>query len=345
MDKTYRVGIVGCGRIAPAHVTSMRATGRAEIVAIADIKPEALQAFGDKHGIAARYPSHTAMLAAEKLDVVVVATWPGSHAEITIDAARASVPGVLCDKPMAPSLEEAAAMLRVCRESGTRLAVGHQHRYDLSWNRAREMVAEGAIGAPLLALTKVTDGLINNGTHFIDGIRYILGDPEPVWAMAQVERRTDRHERGEPIEDSLMGTVAFAGGAQALIEVDLPPVEGATPWPYSFIGTQGTLYVNWTSLALVSASGKQEWWWKLQESAHDRQAADFLRWLDGEVEDFRGAGEKAYQTVAVMMSLYESVRSRGVVRFPLAEGPSPLKVMLADGALPVEVSGYYDIRA
>lgn len=345
MSSTYRVGIVGCGRIAPAHVNSFRAVEGYDLVAVADIKREAGEALCSKFGIGALYEDYHEMLERENLDVVTVTTWAGSHAEITVTAAAAGVKGILCEKPMAPSLEEAESMIAACAEHDVKLAVGHQHRFDLPWNRGKELIAEGAIGQPLLALTKVTDGLLNNGTHFIDGIRYILGDPAPVWAVGQVERRTDRYERGEPIEDCLAGVIAFAGGAQALVEVDLPAVEGGPDWPYTFIGTQGRVELGWKDLTLINAGGKAQWALASDVSSHVRQAREFKLWLDGEIEDYRGSADKAIHTVAVMMSIYESVRGQGVARFPLAVAESPLKAMLRDGRLPVERVGRYDIRA
>ncbi len=346
MSSKYRVGIIGCGRIAPAHVNSFRAVEGYEVAAVADIKREAAEGLCGKHGLTVPiYEDYHEMLKKERLDVVTVATWAGSHAEITVAAAAAGVKGILCEKPMAPSMGEAQAMLAACAEHGVKFAIGHQHRFDPFWNRGKELIAEGAIGQPLLALCKVTDGLLNNGTHYIDGIRYILGDPVPVWAVGQVERRTDRHERGEPIEDCLVGVIAFAGGTQALVEVDLPKVDGEPTWPFTFIGTQGRVELGWQGMTLINASGKRQWGFAGDESSHVRQAREYKRWLDGEIEDYRGSADKAAQTVGVMMSIYESVQGRGVARFPLTGQESPLKAMLRDGRLPVERAGKYDIRA
>jgi len=346
MSSRYRVGIIGCGRIAPAHVNSFSAVEGYDLVAVADVKREAGEALCSKFGLTVPlYEDYGEMLRKERLDVVTVATWAGSHAEITIEAAGAGVKGILCEKPMAPSLGEAEAMIAACDRNGVKLAIGHQHRFDLPWNRGKELIADGAIGQPLLALCKVTDGLLNNGTHFIDGIRYILGDPAPVWAMGQVERRTDRHERGEPIEDCLAGVIAFAGGAQALVEVDLPKVDGEPSWPFTFIGTQGRVELGWKDLTLINASGKVHWGLASDVSSHVRQAEEFKRWLDGEVADYRGSADKAVHTVAVMMSIYQSVQGRGVAYFPLSGKESPLKAMLRDGLLPIEKPGKYDIRA
>jgi len=80
-------------------------------------------------------------------------------------------------------------------------------------------------------------------------------------------------------------------------------------------------------------------------SSHVRQAREFALWLDGDVCDYRGSADKAYQTVATMMGIYESVLAQGTVRFPLPDAPSPLRRLIDSGRLPVQVPGAYDIRA
>ncbi len=345
MKKIYRAGLIGCGRIAGAHVNGYRSSDRYELVAVADIKREAAEGVCERFDIPTHYLDYREMLEREDLDVVSIATWAGSHAEITVPVAAAGVKGILCEKPMAPSLGEASAMIEVCAENGVKLAIGHQHRFDPSWVEARNLVAAGAIGRPTLATIHVSDGLLNNGTHYIDGIRFILGDPEAEWAMAQVERKTDRYERGEPIEDRLVGLAAFAQGTRALVDVDLPAVEGEPASPYTFHGTDGRIELDRQGLRLLNADGWQEMDFPQPVPSHSLQAQEFARWMDGEIEDYRGSAERAYQTVAVMMGFYQSVRSKGVVTFPLTIKESPLKLLIEAGELPVEQVGKYDIRA
>ena len=60
--------------------------------------------------------------------------------------------------------------------------------------KAKEIVEKGLIGIPLKAELRVKDGLLNWGTHSIDGARYILGDPKPIWVVGSVERYTNKYE-------------------------------------------------------------------------------------------------------------------------------------------------------
>ncbi|MGQ9554408.1 MAG: Gfo/Idh/MocA family protein [Anaerolineae bacterium] len=346
MDTTYKVGIIGCGRISGAHAAAYKSNPGYNLVAAADVKPEAARTLADKYGIPAVYTDYREMLASEKLDVVSICTWAGLHAEVTVTAAESGMRGILCEKPMAPSLAEAERMMQACAANGVKLAVGHQHRFDPAWVKGRELIAAGAIGTPLLVSARASDGLLNNGTHYLDGIRYVLGDPKAQWVMAQVERKTDRYERGEPIEDRLIGLVAFSNGTRALIEVDTPQVPSEEALPVLLLsGTKGTMSLSWTGYRLLDARGEQVAEFTGDVSSHQRQAVEFLRWLDGEIADYRCSAAQAYETVAIMMAMYESVRVQGVVMLPLTATESPLELMIASGRLPVEKPGKYDIRA
>ncbi|MHB0875958.1 MAG: Gfo/Idh/MocA family protein [Anaerolineae bacterium] len=346
MDTKYRAAIIGCGRISGAHAKAFAESGRYELVAVADIREDAAQTLAAQHGGPAVFSDYRRMLAEVRPDVVSVCTWAGQHAEMTVVAAESGAKGILCEKPMAPSLLEARAMIEAAAVNGTKLAVGHQHRFDPSWVKARELVAAGAIGTPLLAYVRPGDGLLNNGTHFIDGARYILGDPATQWVMAQVERRTDRHERGQPIEDCLAGLVGLAGGVRLLVEVDLPKIEGdQAPPPVVIEGTEGSIHAGWSDLRLFGRDGMQQMDFPKDVPSHVRQAAEFARWLDGSIDDYRDSADKAYETVAVMMGMYESVAAQGAVRFPLEAAASPVRRLIDSGRLPVEVPGKYDIRA
>lgn len=342
-NKTYRVAIIGTGGIARSHARGWLATGRTELVAAVDINADAVAAFGDEYSISGRYTDHEAMLAAETPDIVSICTWHGTHPSMTIAAADAGAQGVLCEKPMAVNLADADAMLDACRASGTKLAIGHHHRFSACNTAARRQIAAGAIGAPHMLRLAVGGGLTNNGTHAIDGARYLLGDPVAEWVIGQVERRTDRYERKEPIEDLCMGLVAFEGGARFVLESDMPDGglngSAARLGGVQVYGAEGTLTVG-EALTLTSATGGSA---GLDVPPDTNQYDEFLAWLEGG-DVHRNEAANARATVELMMAIYESARSRGLVRLPLDPGPSPLVAMIDDGSLVVETPGRYDIR-
>jgi len=356
----YRVGIVGCGGIARVHAQAYQQEKRTEIVCCADIKEDAVQKFGGEFGIpeSSCYIDHKAMLEAEKPDIVSVCTWHGFHASVTIDTCKAGVKGILCEKPMAACLGDADAMLEAASASGTKLIIGHQGRFSPTNTTARELIRVGAIGQPTAAFRHSGDGLLNNGTHAIDGIRYVLGDPEAEWVVGQVSRHTDKWERRVRIEDLCMGLVCFKGGARLVMESDLPKPH---PMESDIYGTEGTIRIANNVVYLMN--GDQAGWkeikpgepiaqkelvmkegWSAPADVSPGQVSELIAWIEGSIEEHRGAARHARSAVEIMMAIYESLRIHDVVYMPLQTKESPLDLMIDGGALPVTKPGKYDIR-
>jgi UDP-N-acetyl-2-amino-2-deoxyglucuronate dehydrogenase len=339
MGHQYRAAIIGCGGISRRHAQGFRDRPGCELVAGADVRPENAEKLAAEFGIPRTYIDYRELLQQERPDLVAICTWPGTHAEITIASAEAGARGILCEKPMCLSLAEADAMIEACERAGARLGIAHHHRFDRANTTARRLIAAGAIGAPTLLRGGPRDGLLNNGTHFIDTTRYLLGDPPAHWVMGQVERRSDRHERGHPIEDRCFGLIGFEGGARALVESDMPQ-----DWPGgTFIyGTEGTLRVRQGALELQNCDGAG--WRPVDPEPDTDQHTELIAWVEGGPES-RQAARLARATTEIMMAIYESARTRGLVTLPLAPGRSPLHLMIEEGMLPVEAPGAYDIRA
>lgn len=342
-SEPYRVGLVGCGEIGRRRAAGFRELPDTELVAVSDINQDAAADAAAEFDVPNHYGDPEELFAAEDLDIVQVSTWHGTHASITIEAAEAGVPGIICEKPMCTSLGEAKDMVDAAERNDVKLTVKHGRRYRPANVRARELIAEGAIGEPRVLLARTDAGLLNWGTHLINQAQYVLGDPEIAWVMGQVERKTDRHERREPIEDRCAAQVAFENGARLSFECDLPGPETAEyANSLQIFGSAGQLIPR-DGLTVLDADGQ-----RVEEPAgresSDPHVTDLIAWMEGEREDHRCAGHHAIRTVELMMSIYESLRTRGVVEAPLTTRANPLELMIERGDLPVEHPGAYDIR-
>ena len=111
-----------------------------ELVAIADPVAEALDTFGERHGVRARYADYRQMLSDEAPDIVSICTWHRLHAPVTVAACAARPKAVLCEKPMATSLGECDEMLIAAKRSDVKLAIAHQRRFNPVWTEARELI-------------------------------------------------------------------------------------------------------------------------------------------------------------------------------------------------------------
>ena len=162
-DKKLKIGIIGTGGIARAHLKAYLNQPDAEIVAGADIVPGKAEAFfagtvgagawGAESSLSENeamegvrcYEDHVAMLEAEELDAVSVCTYNTAHAVCTINALNRGV-NVLLEKPMCVTTEEAVDICRAEKASGKILSIGFQPRFDANMQMIKKIVESGALG-------------------------------------------------------------------------------------------------------------------------------------------------------------------------------------------------------
>jgi predicted dehydrogenase len=341
---SYSVGIVGCGWMGRAHADAYRDHDQTTVVAAAATSASAREAFAADYEVESTYDDYAAMLADTDLDALSVCTWHETHARIVVDGAEAGVDGIVCEKPMATSLGEADDMLDAAERNDVKLTIAHQRRFDPVHERARTLVAEGAVGEPQVVTGRWHSGLLNLGCHVVDLARFVLGDPDYAWVSGQIERRTDRHEREVAIEDRAVGHVCFADGTRLTYESDMPGPD-VGDGVMQIHGSGGVLDVDLgTSLTVTNADGVTEYAPDAETDSRARYLAAFVEWLDGARDDHRCSGVHGRDVIEVLMAMYESARTRRVVEPPLETRANPLHVMIEDGDLPVEAPGAYDIR-
>lgn len=146
-SKKLKIGFIGTGWIAAAHIIELKKMPDVEIVAGADLIEGKAEAFFKEHGMPdiRCYRSHTELLEKEKLDAVTICTYNSTHAVCAIDAMKAGV-HVLLEKPMCVTLEEAIEMRKVEKETGMILSIGFQPRLDPNMKLVKRIVQSGELG-------------------------------------------------------------------------------------------------------------------------------------------------------------------------------------------------------
>jgi len=144
VDKV-RVGVIGTGVIAGHHVSGYQHSGKAEVVAAADINPEALSRFCDKFGVERRFADYRGLLALEDVDAVSVCLPVFLHGPVSVEALRAGK-HVLCEKPMACNVAEAEQMVATARETGLKLQIHYRYRFTKNAREARRIIERGDLG-------------------------------------------------------------------------------------------------------------------------------------------------------------------------------------------------------
>lgn len=229
MSDTLQFAIIGCGVIGPTHAAALAALQPqgARLAAFVDEVPARAEALAAQYGAEAK--SFQDVLADPSIDAVTIGVPSGLHAELGARALRAGK-HVVVEKPMDISLAACDRLLAAQKESGKRLAVISQHRFDHASIEIKAALAQNQLGPIVFAEARVPwyrtqeyydsggwrgtwalDGggaLMNQGVHTADLMRWLCGPVETVYAQA----RTLAHERIET-EDVLTATLTFANGA------------------------------------------------------------------------------------------------------------------------------------
>ncbi len=212
-----RGALIGCGFFAVNHLHGWRDAQGADIIAICDQNAKRLNEVGEQFGILNRYSNAAEMLHQEKPDFVDVATTAPSHRALVELAAGLGIP-VICQKPFAPTLEDAKAMVAVCDAANVPLMVHENFRWqtpiqavkkillkktigDVFWGRVSFRSAYDVFsGQPYLAEGQrfIVEDL---GIHALDIARFLFGDALNVSARIN---RVNPNIKGEDVATMLL---------------------------------------------------------------------------------------------------------------------------------------------
>ena len=327
MSERYRVGIIGCGRVAAGHADAYTAIDSTELVAAAEPDPEHRLKFDEAYSVAGFYENYREMLASEELDIISICTWPPLHCEMTVAAAESGAKAILCEKPMALNLGEADTMLEACEAAGTKLVIGHQHRFDSQTVHALELIKGRAIGElqSIFGYCSSSD-LLTNGTHVVDLIRYFADDSSIRWVMGQIDRPSDKVDFGHNVEHNAIGHWQFENGLHALLaQGELAP----SGYAFQLCGTAGIISVNAPQgrrLQVITKNGELDV--SLEDiNPNHAEVEELISWLEGG-PPHRSRGENGRATMEVLMSIMESSRLHRAIYLPLETEESPLELMI-----------------
>lgn len=147
MNRKLRIGLIGTGGIAGAHMNAYTQFDDVEIVGAADIEPGKARAFLDKWNLpkAPAFNSAAELIRNVEMDGVSICTYNTTHADCAILALESGL-HVQCEKPMSFTLQEAADMVKASRKADRMLTIGFQPRYDYMRQKVDDIIASGALG-------------------------------------------------------------------------------------------------------------------------------------------------------------------------------------------------------
>ena len=318
---SLRTLLVGAGGIAQAHARAAWETSDVQLVGVVDPRPAAAEALAESHGCKA-FADLAAALAATKPDAAIVCTPPNSHEELAV-ACLAAGAHVLCEKPFALEVVVAERMVAAAKAAGKLITMASKFRYVPDMIRAKAALAGGAIGEPVAffnsftgrvdmtkrwnAQPRVGGGgvLMDNGTHSIDIIRYLLGPVKSVRADA------GRTVQGVEVEDSAQ---MMAKAADVLAHVELTWSYNAEREQYVTVcGSAGTIQVGWKQSRMKTANAAE---WQPLGLGYDKHVAfraqleNFAHAAAGR-EPLRIGADDAVASVAAIDAAYRSLRNGG----------------------------------
>ena len=203
-----KVGLVGCGFMGSMHANVYATIDEASLVGVFDSNQERGTAFADKHGIKA-FASFEELLGEVEAVDICLPTY--LHKEFTLKAAQAKK-HVLCEKPMALSVEDAEAMKAACEENNVRLMIAHCIRFWPEYAMLKQIALTGNLGE-LLSInmtrygefphwgsdnwladeSKAGGGALDMHIHDTDFALYLLGEPKEVFSRGTVDEKGVSH--------------------------------------------------------------------------------------------------------------------------------------------------------
>jgi D-apiose dehydrogenase len=220
-----RGGLIGCGFFARNHLHAWRQIEGADIVALCDMNEERARVYANEFGAEQAYGDPEAMLERASLDFVDIVTQPATHRPLVELAAHYGV-NIICQKPLAPSLEDARAMVAACK--GVRFMVHENFRWQTPM-RALKEATEGLgelfygrvhfrsaydvyANQPYLA-TDERFIIYDLGVHLLDVARFFMGDVKGLYCRTQ---RANPRIRGEDLATIML---EMASGATCVVEM------------------------------------------------------------------------------------------------------------------------------
>ena len=258
--KSIRICLVGVGRAGMVHAFNFRyRIAETQLVAMVDANEAMARERAGELDVPFAFDSIESALSQVDFDAVFIATPTFTHASIVIAAAQAGK-HILCEKPMALTLDEADAMISTARQAGVVLQIGFMRRFDPAFRAAKEQIEAGAIGDPIMIRT-LTRGpglpprwacdpttsigmLAEVNSHDFDTIRWLASSEfTRVYAEAATFKAPDLKTEFPDFYDTAVVTARMDNGGLGILD-------GCCPVGYGYdaraevLGTAGVLFIG-----------------------------------------------------------------------------------------------------
>lgn len=253
MKNKLNIAVIGCSMMAKRHMEGVVAKEGAALYAVCDSADDARLSKRQKDfDVPVAVKDYRELVNDPNVDAAVIVTPDYLHLEMCAAFMKAGK-DVLCEKPMALTMEECEEMLRIEKETGRKLMVGQVGRYAPAFALAKKMVDEGRIGELFFVESEYAhdyglarghndwrvdprrEGFIGGGCHAVDLLRWIAGDPTEVHAYTNHKCLTDW-----PVNDATIAIYKFPNNVMGKVFASIGCKRGYT-MRSCFYGTKGTI--------------------------------------------------------------------------------------------------------
>lgn len=347
MSKKFRIGILGCGKIAQVrHIPEYAANPNAELYGFFSPNSKRAQEQAEKYG-GKVFLTAEELLADESIDAVSVCAANYAHAELTVKALNAGK-HVLCEKPMATTLEECEAMVEAAKKNGKLLMIGHNQRLAAAHAKAKSLIEEGLIGTVISFRTSFGHGgpetwsispgknvwffnkdkaamgvMADLGVHKTDLIQYLCGQ-KVVRTTARLVTLDKRGEDGSliAVDDNAICIYELSGGAIGTMSASWTHY-GMEDNSTVLYGTKGIMKIYDDpahSIVVTLADGTKQYFDVDQIQTNDNQTSSGVidLWMDCLVNNKEPeiSGEEALSAMRAVFASIESSRTGRTVEIP-----------------------------
>lgn len=342
-DRKIRFALAGCGRVSKNHFDALAAhSANAELVGVCDTDPDRLRTAADKYGVPG-YDSLPELLSDSIADVLVLSTPSGLHPRQAIEAAKAGH-HVITEKPMATRWEDGKRMVDTFDRAGLRLFVVKQNRRNRTIQLLKRAVEKGRFGRIYMVSLNVFwtrpqsyydselwrgkwefDGgaLMNQASHFVDLLDWIIGPVESVQAY------TSTLARSIEVEDSGVAVIKWRSGALGSMNVTMLTYPKNMEASITVLGEKGTVRIGGVAVNEIEH-------WEFDHSDEDDEAARSSSYAvqsvygfghplyyENVIDVFRGKcepdtdGREGLRSLELITAMYISARDGRRVSLPL----------------------------
>jgi predicted dehydrogenase len=345
MEK-LKIGIVGSKFAAMLHAESYIRCAEAEIQAVAAI--DHLDEFANLYNISNRYSDYRKMFEREKVDLISVCVPNYLHKEVVLAAAEAGIPAIICEKPLATTLDDGMEMVQTCQKKQSKLMYAEDWIFAPALVRARQICEQGGIGDILYIKAKETHNgshsvfaqrkeycgggaMIHLGIHPIGFLPWMVGSEiVEVLAMTSDGGENNLLHKNYTGEDWSAALMKLKNGVRGLVEGNYITCGGMDD-KVEIYGSEGNIHIDLTKGSPLEVYSRPGYEYAVEKAdfthGWTKPAVDELQSLGyfSEIDGFVNCvlknqpppdgtrGEDGLQALAVALAIYQSAEQKCLV--------------------------------